>query len=92
MHEQPITGSPSQEDVQPESFLSSPSVFRFDNDMIGTAPLPGRISHAAPMMHLRRAQGDGVFDRFAGHIEDLSGKGRDVWTIPTAEAVEHAQA
>ncbi|MFJ8627468.1 XRE family transcriptional regulator [Kitasatospora sp. NPDC093550] len=65
------------------------SAFRFDNDMIVTPLLPGRIGHDAPMMHFRRAQDDGVFDRFAGHIEDLWAKGRDVWTIPE---VQHAQA
>ncbi len=67
------------------------SVFRFDNDMIVTPLLPGTIGHDAPMMHFRRCQEDGVFDRFAGHTEDLWDKGRDVWTIPTAE-VQHAQA
>jgi hypothetical protein len=44
------------------------------------------------MMHLRRAQDDGVFDRFAGHVEDLWAKGRDAWTIPTAEVAADAQA
>ncbi|MFG3051930.1 XRE family transcriptional regulator [Kitasatospora sp. NPDC048239] len=68
------------------------SVFRFDRDMIVTPLLPGRIGHDAPMMHLRRAQDDGLFDRFAGHIEDLWAKGRDVWTIPTAEVAADAQA
>jgi hypothetical protein len=65
------------------------SAFRFDDDMIVTPLLPGRIGHDAPMMHLRRAQDDGVFDRFAGHIEDLWAKGRDAWTIPE---VARAQA
>ncbi|GGQ89663.1 transcriptional regulator [Kitasatospora griseola] len=67
------------------------SVFRFDDDMIVTPLLPGRIGHDAPMMHLRRTQDDGVFDRFAGHVEDLWGRGRDVWTIPTTEDAD-AQA
>lgn len=67
------------------------SVFRFDDDMIVTPLLPGRIGHDAPMMHLRRAQDDGVFDRFAGHTDDLWARGRDVWTIPTTEAA-HAEA
>ncbi|MFD0260885.1 XRE family transcriptional regulator [Kitasatospora indigofera] len=64
------------------------SVFRFDQDMIVTPLLPGRIGHDAPMMHLRRCQDDGVFDRFAGHIEDLWSKGRDVWNLE----VQHAEA
>ncbi|MFJ5923892.1 XRE family transcriptional regulator [Kitasatospora sp. NPDC092948] len=67
------------------------SVFRFDDDMIVTPLLPGRIGRDAPMMHLRRTQDDGVFDRFAGHVEDLWGRGHDVWTIPATEDA-HAQA
>ncbi|MEV7216887.1 hypothetical protein AB0O31_27820 [Kitasatospora cineracea] len=54
--------------------------------MIVTPLLPGRIGHDAPMMHLCRAQEDGVFDRFADHVEDLWAGGRDVWRIPTTEA------
>ncbi|MFD5561250.1 hypothetical protein [Kitasatospora griseola] len=69
----------------------SRSVFRFDDDMIVTPLLPGRIGHDSPVMHLRRVQDDGVFDRFAGHVEDLWGRGRDVWTIPTKEDAD-AQA
>ncbi|WP_395292984.1 XRE family transcriptional regulator [Kitasatospora hibisci] len=65
------------------------SVFRFDNDMIVTPLLPGGLGHDAPMMHLRRCQDDGVFDRFAGHVEDLWARGRDVWTTPE---VDRAQA
>ncbi|MFD5085882.1 hypothetical protein ACFWOG_24965 [Kitasatospora sp. NPDC058406] len=60
--------------------------------MIVTPLLPGRTGHDAPMMHLRRAQDDGVFDRFAGHTEGLWAKGRDVWTIPTMTEAAHAQA
>ncbi|MFJ6622066.1 hypothetical protein ACIQOW_31365 [Kitasatospora sp. NPDC091335] len=68
------------------------SVSRFDDDMIVTPLLPGRIGHDAPMMHFRRAQEDGVFDRFAGHVEDLWAKGRDVWTAATTEVADHGQA
>ncbi|MFD7643970.1 hypothetical protein ACFV4P_25340 [Kitasatospora sp. NPDC059795] len=55
------------------------SVFRLDDDMIVT----------------RRTQDDGVFDRFAGHVEDLWGRGHDVWTIrtrrrPTASSLRRA--
>ncbi|MFD4398334.1 hypothetical protein [Kitasatospora sp. NPDC058397] len=60
--------------------------------MIVTPMLPGRIGHDAPMMRFRRAQDDGVFDRFAGHVEDLWARGRDVWAISAVEAVDHAQA
>ncbi|MFC6600429.1 DUF5919 domain-containing protein [Kitasatospora paranensis] len=65
------------------------SVFRFDSDMIVTPLLPGRVGHDAPMMHLRRAQDNGVFDRYLDHVEGLWGRGRDVWTN---SEVEHATA
>ncbi|MGX4731680.1 hypothetical protein [Kitasatospora griseola] len=64
------------------------SVFRFDDDMIVTPLLPGRIGHDAPMMHLRRtacSTGSPATWRTSG------GRGRDVWTIPTKEDA-HAQA
>ncbi|PBC71600.1 hypothetical protein BX265_6210 [Streptomyces sp. TLI_235] len=65
------------------------SVFRFDGDMLVTPLLPGRVGHEAPMMHLRRAQDGGFYDRYLEHVETLWGQGRDVWSIPE---VEHAEA
>ncbi|WP_282202251.1 DUF5919 domain-containing protein [Kitasatospora fiedleri] len=55
------------------------SVFRFDDEMIVTPILARRVGHDSPMMHLRRAQDDGMFDRFAEHVEELWGRGRDIW-------------
>lgn len=31
-----------------------------------------------PMMHLRRHQTDGMFDRFSAHVEELWSRGRDI--------------
>ncbi|MEU6966700.1 hypothetical protein AB0A71_02965 [Kitasatospora aureofaciens] len=63
------------------------SVFRFDDEMIVTPILARRVGHDSPMLHLRRNQPDGMFDRFADHVEELWGRGRDIW-----EATEHGQA
>lgn len=55
------------------------SVFRFDNDMIVTPILARHVGHDAPMLHVRREQDDGMFDRFAEHVEELWSRGRDIW-------------
>ncbi|MEU8460145.1 DUF5919 domain-containing protein [Streptomyces sp. NPDC029003] len=54
------------------------SVFRFDDEMIVTPILARKIGHDSPMMHLRRRQSDGMFDRFAAHVEELWSRGRDI--------------
>ncbi|WP_424213545.1 DUF5919 domain-containing protein [Streptomyces sp. BI20] len=54
------------------------SVFRFDDEMIVTPILARHVGHDSPMMHLRRCRADGMFDRFAAHVEELWGRGRDV--------------
>ncbi|MEU9235776.1 DUF5919 domain-containing protein [Streptomyces subrutilus] len=63
------------------------SVFRFDDQMIVTPILARRVGHDSPLMHLRRCQADGMFDRFAAHVEELWSRGRDI-----REARENAQA
>ncbi|MFC5722741.1 hypothetical protein ACFP1Z_21465 [Streptomyces gamaensis] len=55
------------------------SVFRFDDDMIVTPLLTHHIGHDAPALHLRRHQSDGMFDRFAAHVEELWNRGTPVW-------------
>jgi transcriptional regulator with XRE-family HTH domain len=54
------------------------SVFRFDAHALVTPHLARAVGHDSPMMHLRRLQGDGAFDRFAGHAEELWERGRPV--------------
>ncbi|MEU6758007.1 XRE family transcriptional regulator [Streptomyces sp. NPDC046685] len=54
------------------------SVFRFDDEMIVTPILARRVGHDSPMLHLRRRQADGMFDRFAAHVEELWSRGRDI--------------
>lgn len=58
------------------------SVFRFDDEMIVTPILARRVGHDSPMMHLRRSQTDGMFDRFAAHVEELWSRGRDIRETP----------
>ncbi|WP_411103350.1 XRE family transcriptional regulator [Streptomyces sp. cmx-4-9] len=58
------------------------SVFRFDDQMIVTPHLARRVGHDSPMMHLRRAQPDGMFDRFSAHVEELWTRGRDIREVP----------
>ncbi|MFF0138564.1 XRE family transcriptional regulator [Streptomyces sp. NPDC005227] len=52
------------------------SVFRFDQDMIVTPLLTHSVGHDAPTLHLRRHQNDGMFDRFAAHVDELWTRGR----------------
>lgn len=47
------------------------SVFRFDNDALVTPHLARLMGHDSPLIHLRRVEDGGMFDRFAEHAEDL---------------------
>ncbi|MEW2163879.1 DUF5919 domain-containing protein [Streptomyces sp. NPDC007084] len=62
------------------------SVFRFDNDMIVTPLLTHSVGHDAPTLHLRRCQADGMFDRFASHVEELWRRGWPVREEPDGQA------
>jgi transcriptional regulator with XRE-family HTH domain len=59
------------------------SVFAFDTDMIVTPHLANLVGHNSPALHLRRRQDDGIFDRFAMHVQALWATGRDVWNGET---------
>ncbi|MFI7101698.1 hypothetical protein ACIBK8_20290 [Streptomyces sp. NPDC050161] len=54
------------------------SVFTFDDDMLVTPHLSSLLGHESPMLHLRRLGPDGLFDRFAGHVDALWKGGRPV--------------
>jgi len=54
-------------------------VFRFDEAMIVTPLLTHSVGHDAPTLRLYRQQDDGMFDRFASHVEELRSRGRTVW-------------
>jgi hypothetical protein len=51
------------------------SVFRFDEDALVTPHLARLVGHDSPMMHLRRREDNGMFDRFAEHAEELWDRG-----------------
>ncbi|CCB76529.1 DUF5919 domain-containing protein [Streptantibioticus cattleyicolor] len=54
------------------------SVFRFDDEALVTPHLARGVGHDSPLLHLRRRGPDGMFDRFAGHAEELWERGRPV--------------
>ncbi|MEV7025322.1 DUF5919 domain-containing protein [Kitasatospora sp. NPDC093558] len=47
------------------------SVFRFDDHALVTPHLARAVGHDSPLMHLRRSEEGGMFDRFADHVEEL---------------------
>lgn len=54
------------------------SVFTFDDQMLVTPHLANLAGHDSPMLHLKRQQADGMFDRFAFHVTELWEHGRPV--------------
>jgi hypothetical protein len=55
------------------------SVWIFDDDMLVCTHLADLLGHDSPTLHLRRRGTDGLFDRYASHLEYLWNHGRDVW-------------
>ncbi|WP_433189178.1 DUF5919 domain-containing protein [Actinoallomurus sp. CA-150999] len=47
------------------------SVFVFDEDMLVTPHLARLVGHDSPMLHIRRHQNEGLYDRFAYHVAEL---------------------
>ena len=47
------------------------SVFRFDDEMFVTPHLYATPGHRAPLLHLRRLGPNGLFSRFAAHVESI---------------------
>ena len=54
------------------------SMFSFDEQMLVTPHLANLVGHDSPMLHLRRYQNDGLYDRFSFHVEDLWSHGRPI--------------
>lgn len=54
------------------------SVFSFDDEMLVTPHLSSLLGHESPMLHLRRLEDDGLYDRFASHVAALWEAGRPV--------------
>nr|WP_269858906.1 helix-turn-helix transcriptional regulator [Streptomyces sp. RPT161] len=47
------------------------SVFLFDSEALVTPHLARLVGHDSPLLHLRRHSEQGLFDRFAGHAEEI---------------------
>lgn len=54
------------------------SVFGFDDEELVTPHIADLLGHDSPMLHLRRLQPNGLYDRFAQHAEALWAGGRPV--------------
>lgn len=54
------------------------SVFVFDEQMLVTPHIANLLGHESPMLHLRRLEADGLYDRFAQHVDALWEGGRAV--------------
>jgi transcriptional regulator with XRE-family HTH domain len=54
------------------------SVFIFDEQMLVTPHIANLLGHESPMLHLRRLEADGLYDRFAQHVDALWEGGRPV--------------
>jgi hypothetical protein len=55
------------------------SVFLFDTDALVCQHLGAALGHDSPTLHLRRREADGLFDRFAAHVDSLWEAGRPLW-------------
>src|SRR3954468_21109670 len=56
----------------------SQSVFIFDDHLLYTQHIGDGLGHESPLLHLRRLETDGLYDRFATHVGVLWGRGRQV--------------
>lgn len=54
------------------------SVFQFDDEMLVTPHLAKLVGHDSPLLHLKRHQDDGLFDRFAYHVNELWSAAREI--------------
>lgn len=54
------------------------SVFRFDSTALVTPHLARLVGHDSPLLHLRKHENGGMFDRFAEHAEELWTRGVQV--------------
>jgi hypothetical protein len=52
------------------------SVFIFDEEMLVTPHLARLVGHDSPMLHIRRCQDEGLYDRFSYHVSELWESGR----------------
>jgi lambda repressor-like predicted transcriptional regulator len=67
---QPLLDQPG---VQVSTYVAErfASIVRCDEEMLVTLPLWGAPPHLRPVIHLRRRQANGVFDRYAHHYDAI---------------------
>ena len=53
-----------------------PSLFRYDNQLLVNLRISGQPASANPVLHLRRADAVGWFDRYAGSLEAVWARAR----------------
>jgi hypothetical protein len=53
-------------------------VFLFDNDAVVSIHIADLLGHDSPTLHIRRLGPDGLYDRFASHVEHLWEQGRQI--------------
>ncbi|MQY33125.1 hypothetical protein SRB17_10850 [Streptomyces sp. RB17] len=54
------------------------SVFRFGSEALVTPHLARLVGHDSPLLHLRKRDSGGLFDRFTEHAEELWGRATPV--------------
>jgi transcriptional regulator with XRE-family HTH domain len=64
------------------------SVFMFDNEMLITTHLAHLVGHDSPMLHIRREQDGGLYDRYAYHVAELWRSGRPVTGLDARQSPE----
>lgn len=52
------------------------SLFVFDDQMLVSTHLARLAGHDSPVLHIKRCQDDGLYDRFASHVAELWKSGR----------------
>ena len=54
------------------------SLFVFDDDMLVSTHLGDKLGHDSPTLHLRRHLDDGLYDRYAAHLDHLWDGAREI--------------
>jgi hypothetical protein len=82
-----LSGAPNVEVRYGDEHIAM-SVFLFDDQMLVTPHLAHLVGHDSPLLHLQRHQEDGLYDRFAFHVNELWNRGRPVTDIQGSGAPE----
>jgi transcriptional regulator with XRE-family HTH domain len=64
------------------------SVFIFDDQMLVSTHLARLVGHDSPLIHVRRCQDDGLYDRFASHVAQMWRSGNALGVSPAGAVPE----